>query len=151
MRGGGPSHLFKNTPEPPKTPRQLDLGSGSRQESTEAAAGGEDGEEAEVFNRPSVEELHAEGEWLVDRRVSVDGLGPGTVVAFHKNRGWGASSHEIVFDADGARRTVKLARKTNTDPEKKAWKTSPKRRKGSKSASGKPPPEPVAVRTPHVT
>eukprot|EP01045_Picozoa_sp_COSAG04_P027781 COSAG04_NODE_4140_length_2274_cov_2.235862_2_plen_460_part_00 len=129
--------------------RQLDLGSGSRQESAEAGGGGEDGEEAEVFNRPSVEELHAEGEWLVDRRVSVDGLGPGTVVAFHKNRGWGASSHEIVFDADGARRTVKLARKTNTDPEKKAWKTSPKRRKGSNQKAA--PPEPAAVRTPHLS
>lgn len=76
----------------------------------------------EVFVDPSVEELHAQGEWLIGRRVSVEGFGPGTVIGFLKTYGRGASRHVIKFDQYGQEVTVKLARKTNTDPQKKPWK-----------------------------
>jgi hypothetical protein len=76
----------------------------------------------EVFVDPSVEELHAQGEWLIGRRVSVEGFGPGTVISFQKTYGRGASRHIIKFDQYGQEVTVKLARKSNTDPQKKPWK-----------------------------
>jgi hypothetical protein len=76
----------------------------------------------ELFVDPTIEELHANGQWLVGRRVSVEGYGPGTVVAFQKTYGRGASRHLIEFDKGGKQVLVKLARKTNTDPQKKPWK-----------------------------
>ena len=51
----------------------------------------------EVFREPSQEEQQAHGQWLVSRRVTVEGLGVGTVVAFNKKLR-GSSSHEIAFD-----------------------------------------------------
>ena len=52
----------------------------------------------EVFREPSQEEQQAHGQWLVSRRVTVEGLGVGTVVAFNKKLR-GSSSHEIAFDS----------------------------------------------------
>ena len=40
----------------------------------------------EVFREPTQEEQQAHGQWLVSRRVTVEGLGVGTVVAFNNNR-----------------------------------------------------------------
>ena len=54
----------------------------------------------EVFREPTQEEQQAHGQWLVSRRVTVEGLGVGTVVAFNKKLR-GSSSHEIAFDAQG--------------------------------------------------
>ena len=51
----------------------------------------------EVFREPTQEEQQAHGQWLVSRRVTVEGLGVGTVVAFNKKLR-GSSSHEIAFD-----------------------------------------------------
>lgn len=80
----------------------------------------------EVFQQPTDRELKKDGVWMLGRRVSLDMYGAGTVVAFNKKLGFGASSHEIQFDRDGegAPRTVKLQRKTNTDPEKVPWRMS---------------------------
>ena len=52
------------------------------------------------------------GSWLVSRRVFVPAYGSGTVYAFNKTLGFGASSHDIQFDADpeGQVRTIKLRR-----------------------------------------
>ena len=52
------------------------------------------------------------GRWLVSRRIFVPGYGSGTVYAFNRNLGFGASSHDIQFDADpeGQVRTIKLRR-----------------------------------------
>ena len=52
----------------------------------------------EVFREPTQEEQQAHGQWLVSRRVTVEGLGVGTVVAFNKKLR-GSSSHEIAFDS----------------------------------------------------
>ena len=93
---------------------------------TAAAAVGQE----EEFADPTVEELHAHGEWLVGRRVSVVGYGPGTVVSFNKTYLQGASTHDIEFDSGAApgqeklKVRLKLARKSNTDPEKKPWKVA---------------------------
>ena len=78
----------------------------------------------ENFREPSTEELNADGAWLIGRRVSIAAYGSGMVVAFNKNTGWGASTHDIDFD-DGIRRSLKLQRKSNTDPDKLPWKVSP--------------------------
>ena len=51
----------------------------------------------EVFREPTQEEQQAHGQWLVSRRVTVEGLGVGTVVAFNKKLR-GSSSHEIAFE-----------------------------------------------------
>lgn len=67
------------------------------------------------------------GKRLVSRRISVDGYGPGTVVGFNKTYLQGASSHDIEFDANGEKVTLKLARKSNTDPAKKQWLIAPVR------------------------
>eukprot|EP01046_Picozoa_sp_COSAG06_P026394 COSAG06_NODE_2269_length_7201_cov_19.631090_4_plen_253_part_00 len=98
-----------------------------------AAAAAVVGQEEE-FADPTVEELHAHGEWLVGRRVSVAGYGPGTVVSFNKTYLQGASTHDIEFDSllgaapgqqeEKAKVRLKLARKSNTDPEKKPWKVA---------------------------
>ena len=52
----------------------------------------------DVFREPTQEEQQAHGQWLVSRRVTVEGLGVGTVVAFNKKLR-GSSSHEIAFDS----------------------------------------------------
>ena len=43
-----------------------------------------------------------------------------TVALFTKNWFFGASSHTVHFDEAGVME-IKLARKTNTDPAKRAW------------------------------
>ena len=49
--------------------------------------------------------------------------GPAVVVSFQKQSWVGASSHTIRFEGTNAPEdeAVKLARKTNTDPEKRPW------------------------------
>lgn len=81
-------------------------------------------EQQETFRIPTAEEMTM-GKRLVSRRVSVDGYGPGTVVGFNKTYLQGASTHDIEFDSDGRKITLKLARKSNTDPEKKQWLIAP--------------------------
>jgi hypothetical protein len=78
---------------------------------------------AEAFEEPSQEQRNGDGALLVGCRVRVEGMGAGTVVAFRKKMGFGSSAHEVVFDGslDQQPHTVKLRRKTNTDPEKKRW------------------------------
>ena len=78
----------------------------------------------ETFAQPTSDEMEM-GRRLVSRRVSVDGYGPGTVIGFNKTYLQGASTHDIEFDADGQKVTLKLARKSNTDPEKKQWLIAP--------------------------
>lgn len=81
-------------------------------------------EQQEQFRTPTAEEMSM-GKRLVSRRISVTGYGPGTVVGFNKTYLQGASTHDIEFDANGQKVTLKLARKSNTDPEKKQWLIAP--------------------------
>ncbi len=81
-------------------------------------------EQLETFRTPTADEM-AMGKRLVSRRISVDGYGPGTVVSFNKTYLQGASTHDVEFDANGQKVTLKLARKSNTDPEKKQWLIAP--------------------------
>lgn len=83
-------------------------------------------QQQETFRLPTAEEMEM-GKRLVSRRISVDGYGPGTVVGFNKTYLQGASSHDIEFDANGEKVTLKLARKSNTDPAKKQWLIAPVR------------------------
>jgi hypothetical protein len=128
-------------PSSPGTPWQVvdkdDEGSepshsGEDRSTDEAAFAPAEQVQQELFVDPTIEELHAHGEWLVGRRVSVKGYGPGTVVAFQKTYGRGASRHLIKFDKDDQQVAVKLARKTNTDPQKKPWKVVSPPRPGGK-------------------
>ena len=61
----------------------------------------------EVFREPTQEEQQAHGQWLVSRRVTVEGLGVGTVVAFNKKLR-GSSSHEIAFEDSAQGKTLPL-------------------------------------------
>jgi 4-hydroxy-2-oxoheptanedioate aldolase len=72
------------------------------------------------FQPPSRALMNAAGDVLVGRRIWVHDLGPGTVALFTKNWFFGASSHTVHFDEAGVME-IKLARKTNTDPAKRAW------------------------------
>lgn len=83
-------------------------------------------EEEEVFREPSQGERDGDGALLVGRRVHVAFWGAGTVVAFRKRVGFGSSAHDILFDKDRRCHTLKLRRKTNTDPEKLAWRIGPR-------------------------
>ncbi len=83
-------------------------------------------EQQETFRMPTTDEMGM-GKRLVSRRISVDGYGPGTVVGFNKTYLQGASTHDIEFDSNGQKVTLKLARKSNTDPEKKQWLIAPVR------------------------
>lgn len=118
----------ENSPSSPGTPWQMVDKTDQQPKAAQQQPGEAEDQSAsapvELFVDPTVEELHANGAWLVGRRVNVEGYGPGTVVAFQKTYGRGASRHVIKFDKDGQEGTVKLARKSNTDPEKKPWKVA---------------------------
>eukprot|EP01043_Picozoa_sp_COSAG02_P033814 COSAG02_NODE_2328_length_9122_cov_7.787100_2_plen_535_part_00 len=96
---------------------------------------------AQGFAEPSTAELNAEGQELVGRRVFVCGhRGPGVITAFDENM-LGASSHVIQLDGQEATTRVKLARKTNTDAEKRPWLVIPRTSPGGdgQPAEGVPP------------
>ena len=74
--------------------------------------------------------VSCEGDTLVGRHVYVDQLGPGVVAAFHKQYGFGASSHTISFSTSSTdasavgsanQETVKLRQKGTKDPDKRPW------------------------------
>ena len=63
---------------------------------------------------------HGSGDALVGCRLYVQGYGAGTVTAFNRVYGKGASSHTIEFAEFGSCK-IKLQRKTNRDPDKLPW------------------------------
>ena len=79
--------------------------------------------EAAGYAEPQPAERDGSGELLVGRRLWVGGVGRCEVVAFHPAT-WGASTHSLRLE-DGRVEKLKLARKTNTDPEKLAWLIQP--------------------------
>jgi hypothetical protein len=97
---------------------------------------------AQGFVEPTTAEMNAEGEELVGRRVFVCGhRAPGVVTAFHKKQ-WGSSSHSVTLDGQEETTVivVKLARKTNTDVEKRPWMVFPLDvAAGATPAEGVPP------------
>jgi len=110
----------------------------------------------EPWLEPTAEDRRR-GKSLVGQRVKIEGMGKGTVVGFNKRYGPGASTHAIQFDSapNAPPEQVKLARKTNTDPEKMPWLVSPadavrlQRRdliRGSAGASRPLPQTPRALR-----